>query len=140
MFPYDLHQDAPIQKALVTMDDIQATFSKKLWVFELWVLEYIGGHNFLCRNMYLHLIVIIGVDNNNCNLQLPPKPKIPWERWLVCQPKLLNLLFQGTMCLGGHWRFLLLAQIISKKCLSRCFCQENCAICHIFFKLPFRGH
>ena len=91
MFPYDLHQDAPIQKALVTMDDIQATFSKKLWVFELWVLEYIGGHNFLCRNMYLHLIVIIGVDNNNCNLQLPPKPIIPWERWLVCHPFLQKL-------------------------------------------------
>ena len=115
---------------------------KKLWVFELWVLECIGGHNFLCRNMYLHLIVIIGVDNNNCNLQLLPKPIIPWERWLVCHQKLLNLLFQGTMCLGGHWRsqFLLLAQITTMKCLSRSFCQENCAICHIFFTLPFRGH
>ena len=44
MFPYDVHQDAPIQKAFVTMDDIQATFTK-----ELWVLEDIGGHNLLDR-------------------------------------------------------------------------------------------
>ena len=127
----------PKDVVILMNSTVQATFPK-----ELWVLEDIWGHNFLGRNMYLHLIVIIGVDNNICNLQLPPKPIIPWERWLVCHPKLLNLLFQGTMCLGGHWRsqFLLLAQITTMKCLSRSFCQENCAICHIFFTLPFRGH